>query len=385
MFSQLVLWLVSALGRLVPPECACEGPVQRLALGLLFRCQVACFLVILGLQLPWFLEKQSHVTLTMKHMKPNAIQIPSLLALVGLWRRHFLFPDSLLAGLNSIILLQRTTYCHQYVDAWSLTLPATIWRVVHMMISYTVRMSSARTVAHQPTHAHTATESLRGPLSNKSPYSTSCWRSGPQALALSLADAYRILQLLRTPELAKAFICIVLCVASMQFSKVASWEMFFWEYGPCVKISANLFVAIFYFARCDFRFTEDRWIFLHLLEWFMWHTVFLLLYLAFTAVPLKNHGNASWATKRRMQTLWSCDQLSGWLRRIGTCSEKWQYAWVCVWWMWCTYCEELEPCMKVNLIRDNPLAAMKMADDEFKDCRQMLGCLRFQCVSICFR
>ena len=82
---------------LVLPECAREGPVQRLALGLLFRCQVAPSLVILGLQLPWFL------------VKPNGIQIPSLLALVGLWRRHFLFRDSLLTGINFTILLQRAT------------------------------------------------------------------------------------------------------------------------------------------------------------------------------------------------------------------------------------------------------------------------------------
>lgn len=67
------------------------------------------------------------------------------LALVGLWRRHFLFPDSLLAGWNSTILLQRTTYWHRLQHL------ATIWRVVHM-ISYTVRMNGARTVAHQHTH-----------------------------------------------------------------------------------------------------------------------------------------------------------------------------------------------------------------------------------------
>lgn len=71
-------------------------------------------------------------------------------------------------------------------------------------------------------------------------------------------------------------------------------------------------------------------------------TVFLLLHLAFTAMPPKNYGDASWATKRRMRTLWSCDQSSGWLRRIGTCSEKWQYAWVCIWWMWCHFPQSVE-------------------------------------------
>ena len=214
---------------------------------------------------------------------------------------------------------------------------------------------------------------------------------------LMLTGFYR---LLRTPELAKAFICIVLCVASMQFSKVALWEMFFWEYGPCVKISANLFVAIFYFARRDSRFTEDRWIIIILSRLYICCNdscgILFPFYLAFTAMPLKNYGDASSQTQDANALV---------LRPVERMIEKdWHSLWKVCRWMWChfprwsfifhflmqTSCEELEPCMKVNLIRDNPLAAMKMADDEFKD-RKMLGChlvisrLRFQCVSICFR
>ncbi len=188
------------------------------------------------------------------------------------------------------------------------------------MISYTVRMNSARLHPNthtQPLRVWEALCQTRVPIQHHADgLGLKLWLCN----RLMLTEFYR---LLRTPELAKAFICIVLCVASMQFSKVALWEMFFWEYRPCMKISANLFVAIFYFARRDSRFTEDRWIL-----YYQDYTSVAMIHVAYCFPFTWLSQLCHWRTmamhhpKHRMRTLWSCDQSSGWLRRIGTRSEK---------------------------------------------------------------